>query len=253
MAIGILAALNDRPTMHDVVEWMNSETLLLLFSMMILVAILTETGVFNFLAVYAFQITNGRIWSLIIALCIITAVMSAFLDNVTTILLMTPVTIKLCECMGLDPKPILMAVIVTGNIGAVATPLGHIPNLLITGNPFFARHDITFLSYTTHMSIGVILVIIQTCMYLRWEYNDIHKLRTKMPKHVADLQKEILVWKRTASSLSMFTRDAHIVRDTLLKKVKILQGKLKEEELKKVLPAETYRTTLEELKQNVSK
>lgn len=56
VAMGILAALNDRPTMADVVEWMDSETLLLLFSMMILVAILTETGIFDYTAVYAFKV-----------------------------------------------------------------------------------------------------------------------------------------------------------------------------------------------------
>lgn len=54
--MGILAALNDRPSMADVVEWMDSETLLLLFSMMILVAILTETGIFDYAAVYAFKV-----------------------------------------------------------------------------------------------------------------------------------------------------------------------------------------------------
>lgn len=57
--MGILAALNDRPTMGNVVEWMDSETLLLLFSMMILVAVLTETGIFDYMAVYAFKVCNS--------------------------------------------------------------------------------------------------------------------------------------------------------------------------------------------------
>lgn len=124
VAIGLLAALNDKPTFGDIVGWMNCETLLLLFSMMILVGILTETGIFNYLAVIAFRFTNGRIWPLIFSLCLITATVAAFLHNVTTILLMTPITIKLCECLGLNPVPILMAVILNGNIGAASTPLG---------------------------------------------------------------------------------------------------------------------------------
>lgn len=129
VAIALLSALNDRPSMDEIVEWMNCETLLLLFSMMILVGILTETGVFNYIAVYAFEITNGRIWPLIFSLCVITAVVSAFLHNVTTILLMTPITIKLCECLGLNPVPILIAVILNGNIGAASTPLGKLKML----------------------------------------------------------------------------------------------------------------------------
>lgn len=89
VAIGLLAALNDKPAFNDIVRWMNCETLLLLFSMMMLVGILTETGIFNYLAVVAFQLTNGQIWPLIFSLCLITVVVAAFLHNVTTILLMT--------------------------------------------------------------------------------------------------------------------------------------------------------------------
>lgn len=251
VAIGLLSALNDRPNMGDIVDWMNCETLLLLFSMMILVAILTETGVFNYIAVYAFQITNGQIWHLIFALCSITAVMSAFLHNVTTILLMTPITIKLCECLGLNPLPILMAVIVNCNIGAAATPLGHVPNLLITGNTVFAKHGVTFFTYTKHMSVGVLLAFAQTCAYFRWSYRDIPKLRMKEPKEIIDLRREILVWERTAASLSTLSRESQIVRDTLMKKVAILQSKLKKKETDKTVSNETYKATLEELKTNV--
>lgn len=124
VSIGLLSALSDKPAFGEIVGWMNCETLLLLFSMMLLVGILTETGIFNYLAVIAFQFTNGRIWPLIFSLCLITAITAAFLHNVTTILLMTPITIKLCECLGLNPVPILTAVILNGNIGAASTPLG---------------------------------------------------------------------------------------------------------------------------------
>lgn len=252
MAIGMLSALNDRPDLKEIVEWMNCETLLLLFSMMILVAILTETGVFNYIAVYAFEKTNGRIWPLIFSLCFITAVLSAFLHSVTTILLMTPVTIKLCECLGLNPIPILMAVILNGNIGAAATPLGHVPNLLITGNAVFSSKGVTFISYTIHMTVGVILAFLQTCFYLRLMYKDMHELRTKEPQEVTDLRREIVVWERTAASLSTLTRESQLVRDTLLKKVSILQSKLKKTvSSDKSVPNETYKQTLEELKKNV--
>ena len=71
--------------------------------MMIIVSILSETGAFNFLGFWAFKITGGKVWPLIGALCTITAIVSAFLDNVTTILLMTPVVIQLCESINIDP------------------------------------------------------------------------------------------------------------------------------------------------------
>ena len=138
LSIALLAALNDRPTHEEIMGWIDVETILLLFSMMILVAILTETGVFDHLAVYAYrvsrikrvklgilltfenfleQVTNGQIWPLIHCLCIITALISMLLDNVTTVLLMAPITITLCEDMDINPTPILMAIIVHANIG----------------------------------------------------------------------------------------------------------------------------------------
>lgn len=254
MAIGLLSALNDRPLMSDIVKWMNCETLLLLFSMMILVAILTETGIFNYIAVDAFKRTNGRIWPLIFSLCLITAVLSAFLHNVTTILLMTPVTIKLCECLGLNPVPVLIAVILNGNIGSAATPLGHVPNLLITGNPIFSRNGVTFMTYTVHMTIGVILTFLQTCFFVKWVYHDMTELRTREPQEVTDIRREIIIWERTAASLLALTRESQIVRDTLVKKVAILQNKLQRmlSDKSDKIPNETYKQTLEELQRNVS-
>lgn len=73
-------------------------------------------------------------WPLINCLCLFTAVMSSFLDNVTTVLLMTPVSIRLCEVMGLNPVPILMAMIIYSNVGGAATPVGDPPNVIIASN-----------------------------------------------------------------------------------------------------------------------
>jgi Na+/H+ antiporter NhaD/arsenite permease-like protein len=72
------------------------------------------------------QITNGQIWPLIHCLCIITCAISMLLDNVTTVLLMAPITITLCEDLDLNPVPILMAIVVHANIGGCATPVSKI-------------------------------------------------------------------------------------------------------------------------------
>ncbi|KAF4522033.1 hypothetical protein B566_EDAN010910 [Ephemera danica] len=134
MSVAILAALNERPTMAELVSWIDVETLLLLFSMMVLVAILSETGIFDYLAVVAYRMTGGRVWPLINTLCIFTALLSAFLDNVTVSLLMTPVSIRLCEVMELNPVPILMAMVIYSNIGGTATAVGDPPNVIIASN-----------------------------------------------------------------------------------------------------------------------
>lgn len=94
-----------------------------------------------------------------------------FLDNVTTILLMTPITIKLFECVGLNPVPILPFIILNVNIAGLTTLIGHPPNLLITGDIFISQRNITFLTFTMHMSVGVLLALIQSnihlCLYNR--------------------------------------------------------------------------------------
>ncbi|KAH7973844.1 hypothetical protein HPB49_005589 [Dermacentor silvarum] len=94
MAVGSLCVVGERPSLTQVVSWLDVETLCLLFGMMILVGVLCETGFFDYAAVLAYRLAHGRIWPMVTMLCTFTAVISAFLDNVTTILLMTPVTIK---------------------------------------------------------------------------------------------------------------------------------------------------------------
>lgn len=164
---------------------------------------------------------------------------------------MTPMVIKLCECLELNPVPVLMAVICSVNVGATTTPLGHTPNLLITGNHYIARHGVTFLTFTLHTIVGVVLCMIQICIHLRVQYNDIHKLRLKEPKEVKDMRREITVWERTAASLTSYTKDSDLVRETLLKKVQILRAKLKKKEFEGVVSTETYVRTLDELKHTV--
>lgn len=160
--------------------------------------------------------------------------------------------IKLCECLELNPVPVLMAIIVSVNVGATTTPLGHTPNLLITGNSYIAKHGVSFFTFTLHTIIGVILCMVHICIHLRVQYNDIHTLRLKEPKEIKDLRREITVWERTAASLSSYTKDADLVRATLVKKVDILKNKLKKKEFEGVVSTETYVRTLDELKQIVS-
>uniref|UniRef100_A0A1B0CWZ6 Putative tyrosine transporter n=1 Tax=Lutzomyia longipalpis TaxID=7200 RepID=A0A1B0CWZ6_LUTLO len=247
LAVAILAGLDDRPQFREIIDWLDIETIMLLFSMMIFVAVLTETGVFDYIAVYTFKGTGGRIWPLIHGLCAITVIVSSFLDNVTTLLLLAPISIKLCEVVELNPVPILMAIIVHANIGGTLTPIGDPPNILITSNHYIAKHGVTFLTFTLHMAVGVIIVGIQTMIQLRFKYRNISDLRLKIPAQIQDLRREIAVWKRAAASLSSYSKDADLVRETLMKKVKILQHQLKKKSITGAVETDLYKSTLDEL------
>nr|XP_036213918.1 P protein isoform X1 [Bactrocera oleae] len=247
LSVGILAALNSRPSMATIMGWIDVETLLLLFGMMILVAILSETGIFDYLAVYAYKITNGHIWPLINCLCLFTAVLSSFLDNVTTVLLMTPVTIRLCEVMSLNPVPILMCMVIYSNIGGALTPVGDPPNVIIASNNFISRNGVNFAIFTLHMLPGVILVMIQTYIQLRFKFRNTNDLQFKDSPEVEELRHEIHVWKRAAQSLSAYSKDEEIVRQTLMKKVNRLKRSLKKRVSEAVEPAPNYKQTLTQL------
>ncbi|XP_015188878.1 PREDICTED: P protein isoform X1 [Polistes dominula] len=249
MSVAILAAFNERPNMTELISWIDIDTLLLLFSMMVLVAIVAETGIFDWLAVYAYRITGGKLWPLVNTLCFFTTFISSFLDNVTTVLLMTPVTIRLCEVMELNPVPILTAMVVYSNIGGAITPVGDPPNVIIASNRDVIDAGVDFSTFTLHMSIGVILVLFVVYAQMRFIFRDKAVLSFDEPREVQELRHEIAIWQRAAASLSSYSKDENLVRETLLKKVQRLLSQLKKKLVTGSVAFEKYKTTLEELEE----
>ncbi|XP_073825258.1 hoepel2 [Musca autumnalis] len=247
LSIAVLACFNDRPNMEEVVKFMDMELLTLLFCMMILVGILTETGVFDYIAVMAFEVSQGKVWPMIYSLCLMTCFVSSFLDNMTTVILLTPVAIRLCEVMSLDPVPVLLGIIVHANIGGSLTPIGDPISIIICSNNFIASNGVTFMKFVEHTIPGVILTVLQSCIYLRLIFRNIESLRLNEPKEIKDLRREIRVWHKAAKSISSFSKDADVVRETLLKKVRILKHQLKRK-LNGLDTTEAYVHTLEDLK-----
>ncbi|XP_039336024.2 P protein isoform X2 [Saimiri boliviensis] len=221
-ALAALAVIGDRPSLTHVVEWIDFETLALLFGMMILVAIFSETGFFDYCAVKAYQLSRGRVWAMIIMLCLIAAVLSAFLDNVTTMLLFTPVTIRLCEVLNLDPRQVLIAEVIFTNIGGAATAIGDPPNVIIVSNQELRKMGLDFAGFTAHMFIGICLVLLVSFPLLRLLYWN-RKLYNKEPSEIVELKHEIHVWRLTAQRISPASREETAVRRLLLGKVVTLE------------------------------
>jgi len=127
-------------------------TLGLLLGMMILVAMLEPTGFFQFLAVWAGRFSCGRPIRLLILLGTVTTIVSMFLDNVTTVVLIAPVTILICEILGINPTAFLMAEALLSDTGGVATLVGDPPNVLIASAAGFSFND-----FLTH-ALPIVLV-----------------------------------------------------------------------------------------------
>lgn len=108
------------------------------------------------------------------------------------------------------------------------------------------------MNFTVHMTLGILLVMIQTFFQLRYQYRDMAKLRSSEPQIVQDLRREIKVWQRAAASLSSYSKDEDLVRVTVLKKVNRLNKQLKKRIASGSVPEENYRATLTEMQAKVS-
>jgi Na+/H+ antiporter NhaD/arsenite permease-like protein len=130
---GVLLLLTRTIDQEQAVEAIDWNTLGLLVGMMLMVKITEPTGVYTWLAIRAGQVSRGDPLAVVIALAGTTALLSAFLDNLTTVLLMVPITFLLADALDVDPIPLVVIEIVVSNIGGTATLIGDPPNILIAG------------------------------------------------------------------------------------------------------------------------
>jgi Na+/H+ antiporter NhaD/arsenite permease-like protein len=129
-----------------IVNIIDYNTIGLLLGMMIIVAILAESGVFQWVGVKASKASKGNLWKLFLVLCTFTAVASMFIDNVTTILLMAPVTFSVFRKFGISPVPFILAQALASNVGGTATLIGDPPNIMIGSGA-----NIDFNTFIVHM------------------------------------------------------------------------------------------------------
>ncbi len=140
-------------------------TLGLLLGMMLLVAMLEPTGFFEFLAVWVGKMSKGKAGLLLFLLALVTSLVSMFLDNVTTVVLIAPVTILICEILGFSPQPFLISEAILSNIGGISTLVGDPPNVLIA-----SAAEFTFVDFIIHSFPLIIIVWISAYAMLSWMF-----------------------------------------------------------------------------------
>ena len=148
---------------EQAVESVDFNTIGLLAGMMILVYLTQQTGIYDYVAIRAGQMSGGRTLGVVVSLALTTAVLSAFLDNLTTILLIVPVTFLLADALDIDPIPLIVIEIIASNIGGTATLIGDPPNIIIAG-----ATDLSFNSFILNLAPVVIvtLAVILGLLYL---------------------------------------------------------------------------------------
>ena len=144
--------------LEKAIHYIDFNTIFLLIGMMTLVNIIKETGLFEYLSIKLVKLVKGEPLKIMIALSLLTAISSAFLDNVTTVLLISPITILITQTLNKNPAPFLIAQIFTSNIGGTATLIGDPPNIVIGGATELSFLD--FLNYLGPISLISLIIII---------------------------------------------------------------------------------------------
>lgn len=143
---------------NQAIDYIDFNTIGLLFGMMIIVGMLGDTGFFRYLAIKIAKFSNGSYYKLLALLVLVTAFTSAFLDNVTTILLMVPITITIARELDVTPIPFLMAELIASNIGGTMTLIGDPPNIMIGSAANI--HFIHFIIYLAPIVIIVLFIVL---------------------------------------------------------------------------------------------
>ena len=188
---------------EEAVHAIDFNTIGLLVGMMIIVGITRQTGVFEFLAIKAAKSSKGEPLKIMAALSLVTAVLSALLDNVTTVLLIVPVTFAIAQKLRISPIPILIAEIIASNIGGTATLIGDPPNIMIGS----ATH-LGFMDFVINLTPIVVVIYVCTLTLLRLIYRsqlvaDPERQKTIMELNEHDELKDMRLLKKCMFVLAL--------------------------------------------------
>jgi Na+/H+ antiporter NhaD/arsenite permease-like protein len=169
-------------TQENAVEFIDYTTVGVLVGMMIIVSIIKRTGLFEYLAIKMAKLSKGDPMKIIIVFGIMTAVLSAFLDNVTTILLMIPVTLVISRLLKINPIPFIMVEVLSSNIGGTATLIGDPPNIMIG-----SEAGIGFLDFIVNLAPVILVILITTVYTMRFIYKNELKVEQNLKNGIMKL------------------------------------------------------------------
>ncbi|MGH3240026.1 MAG: ArsB/NhaD family transporter [Spirillospora sp.] len=170
------------------IDW---NVVFLLLGMMVIVSVLRQTGVFEYVAIWAAKRARGRPYRLMVMLVVLTASASALLDNVTTVLLIAPVTFLVCERLALKAEAYLIAEVLASNIGGTATLVGDPPNIIIA-----SRADLSFNDFLVHVAPLVVVLMVVFCVLCRWLFRSAFHYDPDLAAEVMELEEREAITDR---------------------------------------------------------
>lgn len=193
----LLGILDVEEVFKHYIEW---NTIALLVGMMIIVGITNKTGVFQYVAVKSAKAAKGNPIRILIILSLLTAVVSAFLDNVTTVLLLVPVTFSITKILGVNPVPYLISEVIASNIGGTATLIGDPPNIMIGS----ANEHLTFNQFILHLTPVVAVILAVTLFLFYLMYRRQLKVNSKNLHELMELNENEYITKPALMKKSLF-------------------------------------------------
>ena len=169
-------------------EAVDLEVIFLLAGMMVIANTMASTGIFQWMAIRSAKAVHGSPMRVLILLCTITAVASAFLDNVTTVVLIAPVTLVVAETLGVAAVPMLIAEVLASNIGGTATLIGDPPNILIASHA-----DIDFLTFLINVGPVAVISLIVFLATLRWIVPSAMEASPEMRERLMQIDDTVLI------------------------------------------------------------
>ncbi len=157
-------------TFEQALEYVDFDVIFLVMGMMIVIAVIEETGIFQWLAYQAYRLSQGKMWLLAVILMIITAIASALLDNVTTMLLMAPITIQIALTLGTNPLSLLIPEVLASNVGGISTLIGTPTNILIGSYAGLGFND-----FLVNLTPGVVAALVALAIYVIWHYRKTYR------------------------------------------------------------------------------
>lgn len=164
-------------------------TLGLLVGMMMIVGITAETGLFKYAAVKSAKMAKGKPRRILIALFVITALASALLDNVTTVLLMVPVTFSITKQLRINPLPFLISQIIASNVGGTATLIGDPPNIMIGS----AVKELTFMAFITNLTPVIVIIILAYIPLLLLMFGKQIKSTPELQQSIMEMDEKVMI------------------------------------------------------------
>lgn len=165
MAGAVVLILTGVMSAEKALSYIDFNTIGVLVGMMIFVAIVRQSGTFEYIAVRAAKAVHGDPWKIMVAFTLITALLSAILDNVTTVLLVGPMSIAIARMLKIDPVPFLMGQILASNVGGTATLIGDPPNIMIGSAAHLSFMDFLENTGFTVLFILVVLILLMKVVY----------------------------------------------------------------------------------------